>query len=75
MSDPIGYLVLYGDHAQKLFNKTSPGDTLTVRVRGTVQTMQIPNRPMGYSGMVQNVPYGGGQPLASISIEIEGVDP
>ena len=74
MADPIGILQLFGDQAQKLFNRTSPGDVFTIRVRGTVQNMMIPNRPVGYTGPI-NQNMMGGQMLPCIIVEVEGVDP
>lgn len=72
MSDPIGQLILFGDHAQKLFNKTTPGDTFTIRVKGTVQGMTIPARPVGQVG--QPTPYGYNQ-LPTFVVEVEEVSP
>lgn len=51
MADVIGTLIIYGDQAQVLFKKTSPGETISIRVRGTVTGMNIQSTP-GYGNTI-----------------------
>ena len=70
MADMIGTVQIFGDPAQRLFRNQSPGDTISLRVKGTIQMMYVPNRFVGGFSMPMS---NNGTP--SIIIEIEGVDP
>lgn len=70
MADIIGNLWIEGEQAQRLFRNQSPGDTISIRVRGTILSMSTPGRPSKNQTMMGM--GHAGTPM--INIEIEGVD-